>query len=136
MRKLILLIGATVSIYAGPAYKGELEFKQADGKIFNGHIKGDEWLSWVESGDGAIIKYNLKSKNYEYAKIDNVDGKEKLVPSSIKYNGNKFLTKGYGQIRKFKNENNMVKKEDILRIWQKNRRESSKIYRKNNLANH
>ncbi len=88
MIKLILFMSMITWAYTAPAFKGSIKFKQSDGSTFSGKLKGDEWFNWIEDKKGDIIKYNKKSKNYEYAMIKEVNGTLDLVPSSIKV-GNK-----------------------------------------------
>ena len=70
--------------FSAPAYKGNIQFKQNDGSTFSGKLKGDEWFNWVENKKGDIIKYNKKSKNYEYGIIKEINGTLDLLPSGIK----------------------------------------------------
>lgn len=94
MKKLLVTALLCSALYGVPAYQGEIEFKQKDGSIFKGHLKGDEYFSWVEDKYGHIIKYNKKSKDYEYAKLKEVDGKTDLVPSGIMVSESSFLKQG------------------------------------------
>ena len=88
MIKLILFVCMITWTYSAPAFKGSIKFKQNDGSTFSGRLKGDEWFNWIEDKHGDIIKYNKKSKNYEYGVIKEINGTLDLVPSSIKV-GNK-----------------------------------------------
>jgi hypothetical protein len=88
MRKVLLFISIITFAFSVPAFKGLIKFKQNDGMSFSGKLKGDEWFNWIEDEQGDIIKYNQKSKNYEYAIIKEVNGTLDLVPSNIKV-GNK-----------------------------------------------
>ena len=93
MNKIIVILCLNVLLFAVPAHQEEKEFKQSDSSSFRGHLKGDEWFSWVETNDGYIAKYNGKSKNYEYMTLndegDMVYSKVKVqkdvkVPEKIK----------------------------------------------------
>ena len=84
MIKLILLVSMITWSYAVPAFKGSIKFQQNDGSTFSGKLKGDEWFNWIEDKDGKIIKYNKKSKNYEYGVVEEINGTLDLVPSNIK----------------------------------------------------
>lgn len=88
MIKLIIFVSMITLVFSVPAYKGSINFKQNDGSSFSGKLKGDEWFNWVEDKEGDIIKFNKKSKDYEYAIIKDINGTLDLVPSGIKV-GNK-----------------------------------------------
>jgi len=88
MIKLILFVCMISLVYSVPAYKGTIKHKQNDGSSFSGKLQGDEWFNWIEDKHGDIIKYNKKSKDYEYGMIKEINGTLDLVPSSIKV-GNK-----------------------------------------------
>ena len=102
--------------FAVPAYQGEIEFKQHDNSKFSGHLKGDEYFSWIEDKQGNIVKYNKKSKNYEYTKIEMSNGKAELVATGITVNENKasFSTP--------KIKNNILK-EKLFEIWTRKKNE-------------
>lgn len=84
MIKVMLLLSMLTCVYSVPAYKGSIKFKQNDGSTFSGKIKGDEWFHWIEDNQGDIIKYNKKSKNYEYVVVKELNGTLDLVTSNIK----------------------------------------------------
>jgi len=84
MKKLLLVLALISLGVSAPAYKGEITFKQSDGSTFSGHLKGDEWFSWVEDKQQNVIKYNTQSKNYEYAEVITVNGILDLAPSGTK----------------------------------------------------
>jgi len=104
MKIVFFIMVFTVLGFSVPAYKGDIEFKQEDGSKFIGKLKGDEWFSWVEDKQKNIIKYNKESKNYEYAKVIEKDGKLELVASNSKVSPNR--TSPF-----------QVKKEDLSKIW-------------------
>jgi hypothetical protein len=71
------------SLYAVPAYQGEISFKQQDGSAFNGTLKGDEWFHWIEDNNGHVIVYNRKNKTYEFGMLKLINGSYELLPSGI-----------------------------------------------------
>jgi hypothetical protein len=106
---IITLIMAVTTLYAVPAFTGERVFTQSSGESFKGNIKGDEWTHWIESNKGAVVMYNARTKNYEYATIRIEKGVEILVPSGRKLgiiNTNKSLA----------SSQNEVTKEDLARL--------------------
>ncbi|HSR73310.1 MAG TPA: hypothetical protein VLL31_00575 [Sulfurovum sp.] len=118
MIRLILLISMITFAYTAPAYKGAIKFEQSDGSTFSGKLKGDEWFNWVEDKQGDIIKYNKKSKNYEYGVVKEVNGTLDLAPSDIKV-GNKPAGSDLGKIDK----------KTLIKIW-KEKKEKALKYKK------
>ncbi len=84
MKKILLTTLLITASYAVPAFKGKVTFTQADGGSFKGTMQGDEWFHWVQDNHGNAIKYNKKSKNYEYGKVEEVQGTLNLIPSGTK----------------------------------------------------
>jgi len=80
----ILLSLLPFCLFSAPAFPGTLSFSQNDGEQFKGKLKGDEWLHWISLANDYVALYNPTSKNYEYAQIKTVDGKNQLVPSGLK----------------------------------------------------
>jgi len=125
MKKILLigLISYSTTLFAVMAYPGEITFKQADGSTFKGHLKGDEWFSWVEGGNqDTILTYNRNSKNYELATIQQVNGVAELTPSGTKFSPNHFsnsLSSGGSQAV----DTNTIKK-SLSTIWQRKRNEA------------
>jgi len=111
MKKLILVVVAVTLSFGVPAFHGEVVFKNSDGSTFKGHIKGDEYLNWVEDKQKNIIKYNAKSKDYEFAKVLKENEVVKLVPSHIKADG---VIKSPFKVEKSK----------LKKMWKKNKKES------------
>jgi len=116
MKKLLLILALVSAGVSAPAYQGEITFKQKDGSTFIGHLKGDEWFSWIEDKNNNIIKYNNKSKNYEYAIVSRVKGVLDLLPSGTKVNNsNANRTSALGI---------SIDRNILFQIW-KSRREKS-----------
>jgi hypothetical protein len=78
--KLFFLLLASVSLLlSAPAFHAKKSFELEDGTYFEGYLKGDEHLNWIESDSGEILLFNTKSHRYEYAKIKD----DALIPSGI-----------------------------------------------------
>ena len=86
-----LLLATLNTASAVSAIPGERIFKQVDGTIFTGTLKGDGWFNWIEDEQGLIVQYNPQSKMYEYVQLVNIDGQPALVPSGIRAVGNQPL---------------------------------------------
>ena len=115
MVKIILFLSMITWLYSVPAYQGSIKFKQNDGSTFSGKLKGDEWFNWVEDEQGDIIKYNKKSKNYEYAVVKESNGKLDLVPSNVKV-GDQVERSGLEKIDK----------EILIKIWKEKKAKALK----------
>lgn len=66
----IALASCLGTAIAAPAVQQHLKFRNASGQAFGGHLKGDEWLSWVETDTGHVAVRG-KSGHYEYARLQN-----------------------------------------------------------------
>ena len=87
----ILLLSVLNTAGAVLAVPGDRSFKQVDGTVFTGKLKGDEWFNWIEDEQGLIVQYNPQSKMYEYVLLIDVDGLPTLTPSGINAKDNKVL---------------------------------------------
>jgi len=84
MKIVLTILLLTTYLFSAPAFNKLREFKNADGTKFLAKGMGNEHLHWIESSSGEILKYNKKSKNFEYAIV--VD--ERLKASGEIYNIN------------------------------------------------
>ena len=93
VEKLIKMITLSILLFITPlmgsqAYTGLLTFEQADGSTFDGQLKGDSALNWIESA-GNIIKYNPEDKYYYIVTISEenefIFTKNKANKNSIKH---------------------------------------------------
>ena len=66
-----LLFYTTLS--AAPAAPHLMTFEQPDGSKFNGFLKGDEYFSWIQTGDKEVVIKNQDS-----------EGKTQLQPSGVR----------------------------------------------------
>ncbi|PHS55983.1 MAG: hypothetical protein COB17_10495 [Sulfurimonas sp.] len=116
MKLLIVLLFIFTYSFAAPAFNKTREFTQADGSTFIAKAGGDRHLNWVQTVDGEILKYNSKSKNFEYAKINN----DKLELSGIKYEkNNSKRVRSLGHVNK-------LKIDDVHELWLKKRKATHK----------
>jgi hypothetical protein len=118
MKKIVLIALLITASYAVPAYKGSVTFTQKDGSKFKGTLKGDEWFHWVQDTHGNAIKYNKQSKNYEYGKIEETQGRIDLVPSGTK------VTTELGSLTQ---DISIIDPATLSKIWQQ-KREQAKHY--------
>jgi len=113
MKFLLSLLLTFEFLFSAPAFSIVREFQQSDGTVFTAKAQGDEFLNWVETKDGDILKYSEKNKNFEYAKIED----SKLKGSGIKYNKKDFRG---GSSLKYK-----VNKTELYKLWGEKRKEAN-----------
>ena len=109
---LFVLLASTILLSA-PTRSVEREFIQADGTTFKAKSFGNQHLNWIETKDGEILKYNKKSKNFEYAKIKD---------SALKASGQRFEKNNSKRARSLAHINK-VKKKELYELWAKKRKE-------------
>ncbi len=99
MKYLILLSLTFATLFCAPAYNAKKVCKQANGEEFICRANGNHHLNWIEDEDGEILKYNTKTKNFEYAVIKGID----LKASGVKYqkqNTKKSVSKAKREVQK------------------------------------
>ena len=112
IKTFLLLFVLQTLIFAAPAFPGKRQFTQADGTTFTGRGNGDEYLNWIESEDGSILRYNTQTKNYEYAEIK----------SGVLRASGTVYSKTRRENRPEKGQTiPSIKKEDLLKLWQERR---------------
>ena len=80
----LMLTGFAVKLFAVPAAPFLITFAQPDGSTFQAHLKGDEYFSWIETGNKMILVKNKTSGYFEFALIKR-DEKNRLIlfPSGV-----------------------------------------------------
>ena len=97
---IILTLAIPSIVSAVPAFKGDIEFQQADKTTFTAKLKGDEWFSWVEDSKGNVITFNKASRNYEYGIVKTINGSLELVPSGVKANDQRSKSSTITSVKK------------------------------------
>ncbi len=83
-RLILLLLGVLLGrLYAVPANPNPVEKTQPDGTKITVHLKGDEFIHWMESPSGYTLMYN-NNREVVFGVHDN---KGNLTPSAIIYRG-------------------------------------------------
>ena len=78
-----LLFYTTLS--ATPAAPDLMTFEQPDGSKCNGFLKGDEYFSWIQTGDKEVVIKNQTNGFYEFGMLaQDSEGKTQLQPSGIR----------------------------------------------------
>ncbi len=116
MRFLLLFFLLYSQVFSAMAYNKLREFAQSDGSTFEAKAFGNQHLNWIETTDGAILKYNQETKNFEYAIIEN----NQLKSSGVKYEKkNSMRAKSLGNINK-------LNKDELFKLWGHKQEESNK----------
>ena len=109
----LMLAGFAAKLLAVPAAPFLITFAQPDGSTFKAHLKGDEYFSWIETGNKMILVKNKTSGYFEFAVIKR-DGKNRLIlfPSGVP-----VIKRGYSALR---TDHNIPKitREQLGNIWQ------------------
>ena len=62
-----------------------MTFEQPDGSKFNGFLKGDEYFSWIQTGDKEVVIKNQTNGFYEFGMLaQDSEGKTQLQPSGVR----------------------------------------------------
>lgn len=78
---LLCSVLTTSTLFSAPSLKREHTFTQPDGTTFQGQLKGDEYLHWIESDQGDLLIYNRGKKQFEKATV----GSDALLGSGRAY---------------------------------------------------
>ena len=79
---ILILTGFSTTLVAVPATPFLITFENPDGSRFQAHLRGDEYFSWIETGNKLIIVKNEASGFFEFAVVKrDVENHLKLVPS-------------------------------------------------------
>lgn len=79
IRYILLLILSTLFLYAAPALHRVQTFSQPDGTTFEGVLRGDAAMHWIES-NGEIVVQDPKDGYFKKAVIQN----NRFVPTQEK----------------------------------------------------
>ena len=117
MKTLLIFLLAYTYTFGAPAFNKTREFTQSDGTTFSAKASGDRYLNWIQTKDGEVLKYNAKTKNFEYATIED----NKLNASGVRYEKNSSKrARSLGRIKK-------LELDDVYNLW-KNKRENHPRY--------
>ena len=62
-----------------------MTFEQPDGSKFNGFLKGDEYFSWIQTGDKEVVIKNQTNGFYEFGMLaQDSEGRTQLQPSGVR----------------------------------------------------
>ncbi len=123
MKLLTILLLLLSQVFAAPAFNKLREFKQADGTTFQARAAGNHILNWIKTADGEILRYNPKSKNFEYAIIQN----NTLQASGVRYDAkNPSMARAAARVQK-------IDKKALSELWSVKQKE---FYGKKGLLGH
>ena len=81
---ILILAGFAVKLLAVPAALFLITFAQPDGFIFQAHLKGDEYFSWIETENKMIIVKSQTSGFFEFAMVKRDENNRLILfPSGV-----------------------------------------------------
>ena len=102
-----------------------MTFEQPDGSKFNGFLKGDEYFSWIQTGDKEVVIKNQTNGFYEFGMLaQDSEGRTQLQPSGIR-----IVERGISR-RYLPIYLEPIKRSDLGKIWERKkqkRREERKL---------
>jgi hypothetical protein len=126
MKYILILFLITTNLFSAPAYNAKRVFTQSDGEEFMARASGNHHLNWIESEDGEILRYNPKTKNYEYAVIKN----NHLDASGYKYQKDDSKNNSKKSISKDKRKVQKIQKKELRELMRERKRLKAKqLYR-------
>ena len=110
---VLILTSFAVKLLAVPAAPFLITFAQPDGSTFQAHLKGDEYFSWIETGDKMVLVKSKTSGYFEFAVIER-DEKNRLIlfPSGVP-----VIKRGHSPLRTDHNIPQITRKQ-LGKIWQ------------------
>ena len=107
-----LLFSPTLS--APPAAPHLMTFEQPDGSKFNGFLKGDEYFSWIQTGDKEVVIKNQTNGFYEFGMLaQDSEGRTQLQPSGVR-----IVERGISR-RYLPIYLEPIKRSDLGKIWER-----------------
>ena len=110
---MLVLVGFAVKLLAVPAAPFLITFAQPDGSTFQAHLKGDEYFSWIETGDKMVLVKSKTSGYFEFAVVER-DEKNRIIlfPSGVP-----VIKRGHSTLR---TDHNIpqITREQLGEIWQ------------------
>ena len=107
-----LLFYTTLS--AAPAAPHLMTFEQPDGSKFNGFLKGDEYFSWIQTGNKEVVIKNQTNGFYEFGMLaQDSEGRTQLQPSGVR-----IVERGISR-RYLPIYLEPIKRSDLGKIWER-----------------
>ena len=102
------------TLTAAPAAPHLMIFEQPDGSKFNGFLKGDEYFSWIQTGDKEVVIKNQTNGFYEFGMLaQDSEGRTQLQPSGVR-----IVERGISR-RYLPIYLELIKRSDLGKIWER-----------------
>ena len=89
-------------------------FEQPDGSKFNGFLKGDEYFSWIQTGNKEVVIKNQTNGFYEFGMLaQDSEGRTQLQPSGVR-----IVERGISR-RYLPIYLEPIKRSDLGKIWER-----------------
>ena len=103
-----------ITLSAAPAAPHLMTFEQPDGSKFNGFLKGDEYFSWIQTGNKEVVIKNQTNGFYEFGMLGkDAEGLTELRPSGVR-----VVERGIG-LRRLPISLGPVLRSDLGKIWKR-----------------
>ena len=102
------------TLFAAPAAPDLMIFEQPDGSKFNGFLKGDEYFSWIHTGNKEVVIKNQTNGFYEFGMLaQDSEGRTQLQPSGVR-----IVERGISR-RYLPIYLEPIKRSDLGKIWER-----------------
>ena len=110
----VVIFIVTKGLLAVPAAPHLMTFKQPDGSKFQGFLKGDEYFSWIQTGNKEVVIKNQTNGFYEFGMLaQDSEGRIQLQPSGVR-----IVERGISR-RYLPIYVEPIKRSDLGKIWER-----------------
>ena len=110
----VVIFIVTKGLLAVPAAPHLMTFEQPDGSIFQGFLKGDEYFSWIQTGNKEVVIQIQTNGFYEFGMLaQDSEGRTELQPSGLR-----VVEQGIGK-RNLPIYIEPIKRSDLGKIWER-----------------
>ena len=111
---IIISLLFCTTLFAAPAAPHLITFEQPDGSKFNGFLKGDEYFSWIQTGNKEVVIKNQTNGFYEFGMLaQDSEGRTQLQPSGVR-----IVERGISR-RYLPIYLEPIKRSDLGKIWER-----------------
>ena len=102
------------TLSAAPSAPHLITFEQPDGSKFNEFLKGDEYFSWIQTGNKEVVIKNQTNGFYEFGMLaQDSEGRTQLQPSGVR-----IVERGISR-RYLPIYLEPIKRSDLGKIWER-----------------
>ena len=113
----VVIFIVTKGLLAVPAAPHLMTFKQPDGSKFQGFLKGDEYFSWIQTGNKEVVIKNQTNGFYEFGMLaQDSEGRTQLQLSGVR-----VVERGIGR-RNLPIYIEPIQRSDLGIIWERKKK--------------